>query len=94
MDQIATATIADDSTARRNVFVLAVAGVLAGSMPPINIASGALAGNMLLGADKSLSTLPVTAFVLGTACGTVPAALLMRRVGRRPGFIIGMGVGA
>ena len=93
-DEAAARSMADDGTARRNVFVLAMAGALAGSMPPINIASGALAGNMLLGANKALSTLPVTAFVLGTACGTVPAALLMRRIGRRPGFIIGMGVGA
>ena len=93
-EQLATAAIADDRAARRNVFVLALAGAMVGSMPPINIASGALAGNMLLGDNKSLATLPVTCFVLGTACGTVPAALLMRRIGRRPGFIIGMGVGA
>ncbi len=93
-DHAASAPIADDRIARRNVLVLAVAGALAGSVPAINIASGALAGHMLLGANKSLSTLPVTAFVLGTAFSTVPAALLMRRIGRRPGFIIGMGVGA
>ena len=43
-----------------------------------------LAAYDLLGADKSLATLPITAFVVGTACGTVPAALLMRRIGRRP----------
>jgi MFS family permease len=92
-EHVAVGPIVDDGTARRNVFVLVVAGALAGSMPPINIASGALVGDMLLGANKSLATLPVTAFVLGTACGTVPAALLTRRIGRRAGFIAGMFVG-
>ncbi len=93
-DHVVTKPLVDDSAARRNVMVLVTAGALAGSMPPISFASGALAGHMLLGADKSLATLPVTAFVVGTACGTVPAALLMRRVGRRAGFIFGMGIGA
>lgn len=93
-DQVATGQATGEWTARRNVFVLVVAGALAGSAPPINIASGAIVGNLLLGADKTLSTLPVTSFVVGTACATVPAALLMRRIGRRPGFILGMGVGA
>lgn len=93
-EQAATAGFVDDTAARRNVFVLVMANAMAGSVPAINFASGALAGNMLLGADKSLSTLPITAFVVGTALGTVPAALLMRRIGRRAGFICGMGVGA
>jgi MFS family permease len=85
---------ADDRKARRNVLVLATAGALAGALPPINIALGAIAGHTLLGADKSLATLPVTAFVVGTACGTVPAALLMRRLGRRGGAILGVLIGA
>jgi MFS family permease len=94
-DQVATAGQAnDEAKARRNVFVLVVAGALAGSAPPINVASGAIVGNMLLGAEKTLSTLPVTAFVVGTALATVPAALLIRRIGRRPGLIAGMGLGA
>jgi MFS family permease len=93
-DEAAAATIARDGSGRRNVLILSIAGALAGSVPPIIFASGALVGSMLLGENKALSTLPVTAFVVGTACGTVPAALLMRRIGRRSGFIAGMGVGA
>jgi MFS family permease len=38
--------------------------------------------------------MPITAFVVGTAAGSVPAALLMRRIGRRPGFIAGVLLGA
>jgi MFS family permease len=51
----------------------------------------------MLGDDRSLATLPITAFVVGTACGAVPAALLMRRIGRRSGFLTGTainGIGA
>ncbi len=89
-DQTAPGTIIDDRKARRNVLVLATAGALGGSAPPITFAVAAIAAYNLLGDDRSFATLPITAFVVGTACGTVPAALLMRRVGRKPGFITGM----
>ena len=84
----------DNRKARRNVMVLAAAQAVAGAAAPMNMAVSALAGFGLLGQDKSLATVPITGFVLGTACGTVPAALLMRRVGRRAGFITGMLIGA
>ncbi len=83
-------TLVDDRKARRNVLVLAAAGALGGSAAPISFVTAALAAFQLLGEDKSFATVPITAFVVGTACGTVPAALLMRRIGRRPGFISGM----
>lgn len=51
---------------------------------------GSLAGHGLA-ADKGLATLPATAVVVGTALGTVPASLLMRRIGRQRGFIAGTG---
>jgi predicted MFS family arabinose efflux permease len=51
---------------------------------------GGLAGFYLLGADKSLATAPVTGFNLGVAVGALPAAWLMRQVGRRHGFLSGM----
>ena len=89
-DLAAPVAVVDDRKARRNVFVLATAGALGGSAGPISFATAALAAYQLLGDDKSFATLPVTAFVVGTACGTVPAALLMRRIGRRLGFIAGM----
>src|SRR5262249_24004945 len=51
---------------------------------------GTLAG-YALAADKAFATLPATAITVGTALGTIPASLIMRRVGRRFGFIIGSG---
>jgi MFS family permease len=86
----ATATsLPEDRLARRNALVLAAAQACGGATASIVIATGGLAGFYLLAEDKSLATLPVTAFVTGTACGSVPAALLQRRLGRRLGLIIG-----
>jgi MFS family permease len=83
-----------DRLARRNTVVLSAAQAVGGIAGPLNLSISALAGHYLLGPDKSLATLPVTGFVLGIAAGTMPAALLMRRFGRRPGFAGGMLVGA
>ncbi len=55
--------------------------------------TSALVGYALLGADKTLATIPVSAMVIGTAVATMPAALLMRRIGRRAGFRAGIGFG-
>ena len=94
MTASASAPLIDDRLARRNARLLAAAQAIGGAMTSITIATGGLAGFYLLGDDKSLSTVPVTTMVLGTAFGTVPAALLMRRIGRRGGFLVGAGIGA
>ncbi len=44
--------------------------------------------------NAALATLPITFMILGTAFTTIPASLLMRRVGRRWGFVIGGLLGA
>lgn len=83
------------SPSQRTALLLATSSAIAGSVGPIAIGSGGLAGASVLPADAlSLSTLPVTSFVIGSAIAAIPAALLMRRVGRRAGFIVGALVGA
>ena len=82
-----------DRLARRNAIVLALAQAFAGAQATIVFAAGGLAGYYLLGDDKSLATLPPSSFLIGTAIGTMPAALLMRRIGRRPGFLFGVFLG-
>ena len=57
------------TTARRNVGLLAVAQAILGSAPPLAFAVGGLAGFQMLGADKSLSTAPLTGFNIGVAVG-------------------------
>ena len=78
----------DDSLAKRNALVLSCAQALYFVGATIQIALAGLVGN-LLADDKSLATLPVTAYVLGTLISTVPASLFMRRWGRKAGFTLG-----
>jgi MFS family permease len=75
--------------AKHNARVLTVAQAVSGSLFPIAVSLGGLAGWYLLGPDKSLATLPVTGLNVGLAMGSVPAAMLMRRIGRRAGFMAG-----
>jgi len=51
----------------------------------MTVTMGGIVGSRLA-PSPSLATLPVSLMVLGTALGTVPASLLMQRLGRRLGF--------
>ncbi|GLQ06477.1 MFS transporter [Sneathiella chinensis] len=59
------------------------------STTSIMISSASLVALLLLGDDKTLATLPVTAVVTGTALATIPASLFMKKAGRKAGFIFG-----
>jgi len=74
---------------RRNVALLAVAQGLFMCTQSMGIATTPLAGHALLGADKSLATLPIFLNHAGIMMTTIPASLLMGRIGRRAGFTIG-----
>jgi MFS family permease len=81
--------------AKRAAILLAVASAIGGSAGPIAIGTGGLVGASLLPPGQiALATVPVSAFVLGPALASIPAAMTMRRIGRRNGFIIGAGIGA
>ena len=41
----------------------------------------------------SLATVPLSLAIVATALTTIPASLLMRRIGRRAGFIVGASIG-
>ncbi|MCX2723296.1 MFS transporter [Roseibium salinum] len=87
MTAVTPDSFVDDRLAKRNALLLALAQALGGASASIVIATGPLAGYMMLEEDKSLATLPVSAMVLGTAFGTIPAGMIMRRFGRRAGFM-------
>ena len=76
------------NSAKKNVALLSACQALLLTNNSILVATNGLAG-YALAADKALATLPVTAYVIGAALTTVPASLLMRRVGRRTGFTLG-----
>ena len=48
----------------------------------------------VLAPDRALSTLPIAVQMTGMMTATIPAALLMARIGRRPGFWVGAALGA
>jgi len=82
------------SASRGNVLILALSQALMLSAVVLSMTLAAILGAML-SSDKGLATLPVAAMVIGTAVASLPAAMLMRRVGRRPGFLVGalLGIG-
>lgn len=83
----------DDARALHNIVVLTLAQSFNYALAPLAVAIGGLTGSYLLGPDKTFATLPITCFVLGPLFGALPAALLMRRIGRRGGFLIGSALG-
>ena len=82
------AAIHDDAPARRNAIILAVASALYGAAATILVVTAGLIGSQF-STDPSWATLPVSAFVIGTALTTLPLSLLMRRIGRKAGFMLG-----
>lgn len=79
-------------TARKTVALLSACQALLFTNSVTLIAINGLAG-YALAADKGLATLPVTAQVIGSALSTIPASLVMQRIGRHAGFQIGSGFG-
>ena len=76
----------------RNVLILATCQ---GLLFSINTAFAMVSGlvGATLASDPSLATVPLGLFITGAALSTYPASLLMGRIGRRLGFLIGAAVG-
>ena len=77
---------------RRTVLMLAGCQALSMTGGSIVGLTGAIVGNMLT-PDKALSTLPIAVQQAGVMVAMIPAALLMARIGRRPGFWLGTAIG-
>jgi hypothetical protein len=72
----------------RNIWVLFCAQAF-GSCGTITVITiGGIVG-AVMAPEESLATAPVTAMILGVAITTIPAAMVMQRVGRRAGSIMG-----
>jgi MFS family permease len=75
-----------------NIFILSAAQAMSQSGAAMVITVTALTGTYL--AERpALATVPLAMQFVGTAMGTVPAALLMGRFGRRIGFSLGQAIG-
>jgi MFS family permease len=83
-----TASADTTSAYRRNVPLLALAQALFMSTQAMGIATTPLAALAMLD-QKSLATVPIFLNHAGIMLTTIPASLLMGRIGRRAGFTIG-----
>ncbi|MFO7604138.1 MAG: MFS transporter [Gammaproteobacteria bacterium] len=78
---------------RRNVPLLAMCQALMMSSMSLIITTAALVG-FTLAEDKSLATLPLAAQFIATMLTSIPAAMLMDRIGRKAGFMLATVFGA
>ncbi|MBI3672958.1 MAG: MFS transporter [Rhizobiales bacterium] len=77
----------NDVKARRNAVILAIAQALFGAAATAHVVTAGLIGSALA-SDPSWATLPMSMMIIGTALTTFPISLLMKRIGRRPGFVL------
>ena len=92
MSTLAVEPSASLPLARHNALTLSAAQAVVGAAAPVCISMGGLAGAYLLamnGESDSLATAPVAGYNVGVALGALPAAMLMRAVGRRYGLMTG-----
>ena len=68
------------------VWFLSAAQALGMCSAPLVIFVGGIIGAQLA-PSESLATLPVAAFIVGSALASMPAAMIMQRIGRRMGFL-------
>lgn len=80
-------------SAKRNVAVLFAAQTLGAASPPVVVSLGGLVGQQLA-PTAALTTLPVSAYTIGVAIGTIPLVMLLNRLGRRSTYMVGALVGA
>ena len=76
----------------KNVGVLAMCQALFMSGLSMQIILSGLVG-AAIAEDKALATLPISAVIIASTLTTIPASLLMKRIGRRAGFILGALIG-
>jgi MFS family permease len=85
-------TLPTAASQKKNVALLAACQALLLTNNSTLIALNGLAG-YALAPHKGLATAPVTGWVVGAAATTFFASLLMKRIGRRAGFMVGASVG-
>jgi MFS family permease len=85
--------VSPSSTAGRQISLLVVCQALLYVNNVTLISINGLAG-LALSPTPLAATLPITAYIVGSALTTVPASLAMARWGRRAGFMFGGAMGA
>jgi len=83
---------ASSTSVKAQVTLLTLTQALAMTTDTVLITTAALVG-YAIAADKSLATVPLAMRQVATMAATIPASMLMERVGRRGGFLLGTAVG-
>jgi MFS family permease len=84
--------VSPSATAGRQISLLAICQALLYVNNVTLISINGLAG-LALSPTPLYATLPITAYIVGSALTTVPASFAMARWGRRAGFMFGSGMG-
>ena len=71
----------------RNLIILVICQLISTSGSIVMVMLGGIIGATLT-ANKAFATLPMSVMVIAVAATTIPAAMLMRRIGRRKGFAL------
>lgn len=69
----------------RNLVILVVCQLISATGSIVMVTLGGIIGSSLV-TNKAFSTLPLSMMVVAVAATTIPATMLMRKVGRRKGF--------
>jgi len=77
---------------RRNIPVLALSQALMMSSMTLILTTAALVGFSLT-PDPKFATLPVAVIFIAVMCTSIPASLLMERIGRKHGFLVSCSFG-
>ncbi len=77
----------------RNLWILFLCQCFAVSASIVMVTLGGIVGGELAD-NAALATLPISLMIVGTALSTVPAAMLMKAIGRPAGFALAAGLGA
>lgn len=71
----------------RNLSILIICQLISATGAIVLVTLGGIIGSKLAG-NQALATLPVSIMVISVALTTIPATILMRRTGRRRGFML------
>jgi len=77
----------------KTILLLTICFALTGSTSSLTVSASPLVGFQIAD-NKALATLPLAFHLIGTMLAGMPASFLMKRVGRRYGFVIGTGIGS
>lgn len=77
---------------RRTTLLLSVCYAFSVTSIALNVATAPIVG-LALAPRPALATIPVSLQVLGVMAASMPASLLMHRIGRRNGFLVGTTIG-